>query len=851
MIPRNRVAIVAACMLVLAPGLADDTDVLMLGGLYPNIMILFDSSQSMNDTIPGGKKIDIAKQVVTNLIANTSNVRFGVMKFANHGGAMVAPIGTSVATMVTAVNAMSLTSFGTPLGDQLYDAGRYFKGTFGSYASPIDLHCRLNVAIVVSDGLENQTNHLLVNEATLRFTQDHSALTGDQNVVVHAVGFGIDPSEAGAANDILQEAAGNGGGQFYSTNAADELQASLEALISSITAGTFGFAATAIPSTSTTGSDRAYRASFVSDAIRPFWRGHLEAFQRDASGMVPTDPDGLPLSSALVWDAGEQLDAKSASSRTIHTVVAGTQQLFQQSNGTITAALLGVTTSGERDDIIDFVRGIDAFDEDNDSNTAEPRQWKLGDILHSTPVLVTPPRMISTDPLYLAFKTAQAARTTVLLTGANDGMLHAFRETDGEELWGFIPPDLLGKLQDLTPYTGAHEYYVDSSPVAADVEIAGAYSTVVLSGERRGGRSYHLLDVTDTESPVYLWSFTDARIGETWSVPAIGRVRLSGGGTAWVAFAGGGYDTAQNNASGKTFYVIDLATGAMLWEYWADGTADDRQSMNYSIAAPPTAIDLDADGFVDRVYVGDVGGQVWKFDVSPPAVLSGGTVVNWSGKRLFAAAPGQANPPPAGAWQPAQAIYAAPAAATDDAGELWLYFGTGDLNHPLNASLNRFYGLRDDTDMVNDDVLTEASLVDVTTTDASGGNGWYIRLPADEKSFTSAEVFDGKVLFTTFKPTVAVTCTGSGTSTLYAVQQTTGYAAIDWSTGEDLDETDSSEPRSAVVGTGIPGKPALVLTITDGILEATVVTGTTNLELEDQPLDPVALRRILYWREVY
>ena len=71
---------------------------------------------------------------------------------------------------------------------------------------------------------------------------------------------------------------------------------------------------------------------------------------------------------------------------------------------------------------------------------SEARPWKLGDIFHSTPVLVVPPFLVSQDSSYNTFKTNNASRTAVLLAGANDGMLHAFRESDGVELWGFVPP---------------------------------------------------------------------------------------------------------------------------------------------------------------------------------------------------------------------------------------------------------------------------------------------------------------------------------------------------------------------------------------------------------------------------
>ncbi len=837
------------CLLWLLPistAQPDDTDIITASWIDPNVLILLDSSGSMDDEVGGVPKIDIAKSVVTTLVQNTSNVRFGVMKFKSDGAEMVSEIGTPTATIVTAVNGMGAPSGGTPLGDALYDIGKYFHGTYTGYSSPIDADCRLNMVIVVSDGLQTPGGRDIRDEATLRFADDHSgAYPGTQNVIVHTVGFAIDPGNEAAANAILQQAATNGGGVFYSTDDAATLTASLESAVQSILADTFAFAGALVPSTSVSGSSKAYQASFLSDPVRPFWRGYLSAFQRGADGSVPTDANGVPLNTALVWEAGAQLSAKTAASRAIYTEVAGARQPLTKANGVITAGLLGVGTSGERDAVIDYVRGIDSFDEDGDGNVTEQRDWKLGDIIHSKPVLITPPVLISDDAAYQAFKSAQSSRTSVLIAGANDGLLHAFRDSDGEELWAFAPPDLLPNLKDLGAAFGAHPYYVDGSPVAADIKISGVYKTAVVFGERRGGRSYHALDVTDTTNPGVMWSFTDARIGETWSAPAIGRIDLSVG-EKYVAFVGGGYDTAQNNNTGKIVYAIDVATGVKLWEFYDDATVDDRQYMNYSIAASPTLLDLDGNGYVDRVYIGDVGGQMWKFDVSADAVAS------WTGKRLFAAAPAQANPPPAGPWSPTQAIYGAPAAAMDDIGNLWIYFGTGDLNNPTNASQNRLYGLKETTDMSNGAVLTESDMADVTTTNGTGTNGWYVRLASEEKSFSSPGVFRGDVFFTTFTSLATITCnSGAGPASLYSMDMDTGYAAIDWSTGEELVPTDATEPRSTSVGTGIPGDPTVVATVTDGVLDGSIATGTTDQQLDRQPIPDVALRQILSWREIF
>ena len=144
--------------------------------------------------------------------------------------------------------------------------------------------------------------------------------------------------------------------------------------------------------------------------------------------------------------------------------------------------------------------------------------------------------------------------------------------------------------------------------------------------------------------------------------------------------------------------------------------------MNFSIPANPLALDLNNDGYIDRVYIGDVGGQMWKFDLSnrrlPLTGGTSGTVNNWTGKRFFRAG-SDTNPPAAGEYYPTQAIYGAANAALDANRALWIYFGTGDRNHPNNAAANRFYGIKDATTMTNGSTYTEATsgMVDATTAD--------------------------------------------------------------------------------------------------------------------------------------
>jgi len=938
------------------------------------------------------QKIEIAKRVVSDLVKYVDGIRFGVMDFVNHvgvsnelngRGGMVAPIGTDRAAMVAAVDAITVTEncCWTPTGPQLYDAGQYFKGTYdvngASYPTPIQYACQPNFVIIISDGI--QTGPTLVeDEATNVYsnplTNDHSLLDGLQNVVVHTIGFDITGDTV--ANDSLIAAAANGGGTFFTANNSAELAASLQDAIRLVMGAVFTFATPVVPTTSTTGSTRAYVGAIQSDPDSVFWKGYLKAYDRQADGSILLNADGTPDSSQLAWEAGDVLNNRTDARKIYYQsvpVMPGQPRVREDFVwNKVPPGLLGLAPSdtSERDDIVNFIRGVDVFDEDGDANITENRAWILGDIFHSTPVLVSQPRMPIVDSSYDDFKALDAVinRPSVLIVGANDGMLHAFRESDGEELWAWVPEHVFPNLKDLLAPSGEHPYFVDGSPVSADIKIDGQWETIVVFGLRRGGRHYYALKITDTTSPTLLWNFNDPNLGETWSEPSIGKIKWSDGTDKYVAFVGGGYDTWENNASGKAFFMIDLEDGTRLAEYYNDGSTDDRQYMNFSIPANPTAIDKDGDGYVDQVYIGDVGGQLWRFDPtitsgtttpvrykysyafsdggSPPPEspglfsiqLTGGatfiivkdyqSVVNWDppldcsatcyayskdgtdptsqpadwlgyiggldggalgggfdiynmayietvggtssagftlkGKRLFAADSnmvniGADNPPPVGEYLPAQAIYGAPSAALDDKGNLWIYFGTGDRNHPLAETdpQNRFYGIKDNA--LIDDVVTltesDLQLVDGPD-DVCTSEGWYFAFEGNnEKVLGSAETFDNTVYFTTFTPdsdSSNVCDSSGGAAKLYAVRMTCGFAALNFGTANNdayaATAKEVGTSRWTKIGDGIPSKPAVII---DKYGNPSIITGTTSQQVSSEKAPKISNTGLLGWMEVF
>jgi hypothetical protein len=342
----------------------------------------------------------------------------------------------------------------------------------------------------------------------------------------------------------------------------------------------------------------------------------------------------------ILWDAGQILKARNPDGRMIYTALRPGKNLSLPLQRTdFTVANVDLLTpflqdpNNDNDGLIDFIRGKD-------------RDWKLGDLNHSTPVVVGPPNQVASlmGAGYSDFIKAKENRTKVLYVGANDGMLHCFNVTTGAELWAFIPYNLLPKLQkqwavDLVNADRyyAHDIFVDGSPSVADVEIGGEWRTVLVCGQgpgkgstMAGGTNYYFaLDITDPEDPRPLWEIThnnlsgQSTMGETWSVPVI--VKINDAGTnRWVAFMGSGYDNIGQGVAGRTFYTVRVDTGEVIWNTTisdVDTSLFTAPRVPYTniraaIVASPSAIDTNADGFVNYVYVGDLDGRLYRLDAS-------------------------------------------------------------------------------------------------------------------------------------------------------------------------------------------------------------------------------------------
>lgn len=630
----------------------------------------------------------------------------------------------------------------------------------------------------------------------------------NQALSLFAVSFGFDYCQAapagstdpGAGSLLWRASERYGAGRCLSASKPDELYEALRETLDVIRGEAQSFVAPVVPvnqSNRTESGDRVYVALFSPRSGALGWAGNLKKYGLDrdrgticnassASGCTAlsggaTTDDGVFLSTAeSFWDAatgppsgsevtsggvGALLEARTAP-RAIYTYtgtatgnlgglrLSDAAQAFAKTNAAITPALLGLVgadaTAARRDELIDYVHGADSYDENRNGNLAERRSWLLGDIVHSSPLVVS-----------------YGATDAAILVGANDGMLHAFDDATGTELWAFVPPDVLPQLNRLRPgQSSSHPFLVDGPPRLRQLADG---RRIVVFGLGRGGRAYYGLDVTNKTDPRLLWRVNPAttgfaELGLATSTPVLTKI-ANGGSPVDVAVFGGGLDpwfddpavaTPNTAGQGRALFAVALTTGARVGYAQPAG-------MSFPIAGDVLAFDVNGDGVFDRGYAGDLGGNLWRIGD------------DFGATRLFAAGGGRR-------------IFSAPDAVVN-AGSVTVYFGTGDRTNPLaTATADRFYAVRDDgisnlveTDLVNvSGRVVQPGTPDATrlAQDIRTARGWYLPLDRAGEKVLSAPTVYFNVAFTTFTPT-SEPCQAGGTSRLYLLDPLLGGPTTD------------------------------------------------------------------------
>jgi type IV pilus assembly protein PilY1 len=489
--------------------------------------------------------------------------------------------------------------------------------------------------------------------------------------------------------------------------------------------------------------------------------------------------------------------------------------------------LTGTTGEPSMTNLIDWARGVDVKDVDNDPDTLT--RYSMGDTLHSQPAAVV-------------YGETNDKPDIVLYAATNDGYLHAIDASTGEEIWSFVPKELLPNLTDLyyNQNVDYKNYGIDGDivPIVADFDQDGEIDqgtdfVYLVFGMRRGGDNYYLLDVTDRSKPRLKWIKTFPQMGQSWSSPIVAKVNIDGVNNAHdaVLVLGGGYDTSHDapahpaspDLEGSGIYMLDLETGTQIWRAGRDSNADlQLDTMTRAIPSRVRVIDINGDTYADRMYAADLGGQIWRFDI-----LNGKTVDKLVNGGVIAqlGAEGQKSPTP----ETTRRFYTTPDVAMfsdkkQNRRYLAINIGTGYRAHPLdNSASDRFYSLRDPdvfnqltrTQYSNYSVIKDDDLIDVAgkidTVIPADGDGWMFTLPPTQKVLSDASTFDDKVYFVTFEPTLNSDdpCqAGLSINRLYRVNIVNGDPVIEYGSPIQVlpEEADSVRVTNLEQG-GIAPKP--------------------------------------------
>jgi type IV pilus assembly protein PilY1 len=538
-----------------------------------------------------------------------------------------------------------------------------------------------------------------------------------------------------------------------------------------------------------------------------------------------TNSDGVftpPVSSAALTSTANAVDKTNSAIDEVMLDIVGQAEL--------------VSGTDRIETLLDWAKGLDVFDDYGTSGTITDARLDMGDPLHSEPALIQ--------------YGTESSPELVAYVATNDGYLHATNVDDGTELFSFIPQELLPNLNIVMNNTTSDKTYgLDGNVVAwvndvnGDGEISGSDHVYLYIGMRRGGNNIYSLDVTDRNNPSLRWVIKGgtgdyANLGQTWSSINVEKIK-DGATEKTVLIFGGGYDTNQDDVSvrdddavGNAVYIADASSGNMLWSAGPSGTTPVAE-MTYSIPARVKPLDLRGDGLIDHLYVADMGGQIFRFDINNEnnsalsASITGGRFADLAGS-------GEAD---------ARRFYYPPDVALiaekGKAAYLALAITSGYRAHPLDSDIHDRIFVLKDYDVFNApssyETLTDADLYNATLnliagdgnetekkaarTGLDNADGWYIDLDdasnpgtwIGEKGLAEALILDGVVIVTTFTPTTSSTSTSScapqsGTGKVYFMD------ILDASPAYPTDSDGRTERPQELEKGGIPPSPNVIIT---------------------------------------
>lgn len=595
------------------------------------------------------KRILTAKNAIANVLDGLSGVRIGFHGINNMIQQPVLPVNVTInnifvdstSTLLSGLYAMN-TSIYTPLRSGLKKVGDYMSGTASSpygtspyYATALGGDCQQSFCILVTDGYWNSDSsfsignqdsgmgnpyqdsysNTLADVAMMYYKNDLSAtldnlvptnfpdLANWQHMVTYGVAFGLlgtlnpddydlygsspiyptwpnsGTTEDATRIDDLWHATVNGRGEFLSAANPEDLTQALLLLMQNIESRIGSGASVSINGEEIHAGSTIFQSSYKSDN----WTGDVKAYSINQSS-------GAVVSDSYIWSAQGHLESLNWDTGRIIGTYNGTSGVAFRYN-----SLTATQQSQLNQNQLNYIRGNDALEEDNGGGYRN-RTYILGDIVHSVPVYFN----------------------NYIYAGGNDGMLHVFNATTGQEVFAYVPNLVFSNLNLLTSPTYSHRFYVDESPYVKDT----GSTDLLVCGLGGGGKGYFCLDVTNpaanTEANVSSWI--------KWEFPKTGTAEadvndmglsysdayIVNSTLGWVVIFGNGYNSVTGHA---VLYILNASNGNLIKKIDVGGTCNGLST--------PAIVDANNDFIVDHVYAGDLLGNMWKFD------LTGDTADAW------------------------------------------------------------------------------------------------------------------------------------------------------------------------------------------------------------------------------
>ncbi|EGZ44116.1 PilC family type IV pilus tip adhesin [Neisseria wadsworthii] len=354
-------------------------------------------------------------------------------------------------------------------------------------------------------------------------------------------------------------------------------------------------------------------------------------------------------------------------------------------------------------------------------------------------------------------------RHEFLVTSANDGMVHIFRNNDNPNhpydlKVSYIPAGMERSTNTAANHTlakvlkeVAHQEYGKSETNPHRYLLNGGFTVLgtpkTKTGKRhyfmfgamgQGGRGAYALnvggyDIANENTPVGIHADSNSwarqvplfetekgknnSLGFTIGTPKIGRIAVAAnrGDIRYGGFLASGYkdkpakDATQDTVNETALYIYDMlgknAVDGSNIDNAYPGTLIKKMTVQNGIGglSTPTLLDIESDGIYDLAYAGDYGGNLYRFD------LRGGQDA-WKVTRIFK---GSGSKP----------IVAAPTISYRPNGKYIIIVGTGSevyTDDVENTDTQSIYGIFDDVNNLEPSAAVEGNLLVQTFTEKNG-----------------------------------------------------------------------------------------------------------------------------------